>query len=93
MIIDNGQPIGRPSLYFEPNGRLLVVWLEQAKVGADLLFRRIEKNNRLSKPVKIATVKTGFLSGYPKLFKNAGKYFVFWPDGKSAQMVQIDPFK
>ncbi len=81
ILIDDGRPIGRPSLALLPDRRSMktaVIWLEQAEVGARLRLRVVSPTTGPSEPITIATVSAGRSVGFPRVVTANDSLVIAW---------------
>ena len=79
--IDDGRPIGRPSLALLPDSRAMraaVIWLEQAEVGARLRLRVISPTTGASEPITVAAVSAGRSVGFPRVITARDRLVIAW---------------
>jgi len=82
LRVDDGNPLGRPSLTALDDDTYLALWLE--KSGDDkveIRLRKISVDGSISASLLIATAPLGRAAGFPKLAVVGRQVLVAWRDG------------
>lgn len=79
--IDDGNPLGRPSLAPFRGGSYLAVWLEKKDdQSVDIRLRKIARDGRVDRSVTVASASGGRASGLPKIVFTKDQLIVAWRD-------------
>ncbi|MBC7924759.1 MAG: exo-alpha-sialidase [Bryobacteraceae bacterium] len=81
--IDDGDPLGRPSLAILDNQNYAAVWLEKTEFGrAQLRIRRIAFDGTKSPSLIVSEVPSARSTGFPKLAVTGNQILLAWRDGQ-----------
>lgn len=92
--IDDGRPIGRPSLALLPDSRAMrtaVIWLEHAEVGARLRLRVVSPATGASEPITVGAVPVGRSGGFPRVVALSDRLVAAWT-GEAGITTSTVPF-
>jgi hypothetical protein len=79
--IDQGNPLGRPSVLVFDQDSYLVTWLEKTPDGqVQILLRRVSLKGKAGAVFVAATAPGGRAAGFPKIAVTGQKVFVAWRD-------------
>lgn len=82
--IDDGDPLGRPSLISLASGTYAALWLEKTKDAESVLIRlrKIDKTGKTHPAITIAKAPAGRAAGIPRLATNKDQLVVAWRNGR-----------
>jgi len=81
--LDNGNPLGRPSVVRFDASSYLVVWLEKiSTTHVEVRLRRISRSGKLTPPTMVATAAAGRAAGFPKVAVAGEQILLAWRDGR-----------
>jgi len=87
--VDDGNPVGRAVVVFDPAGDAVVGWMEQqTPVTADVRVRRVS-NGRRSVSQVVATTSSARSSGFPRMTVVGDTLLVGWTAVTPALQVQM----
>ena len=81
--LDNGNPLGRPTITRLDATNFLATWLERAEAGgAEVRMRCVGLDGKLSESVTVARLAAARSSGFPKVEVSGDQIIVAWRDGR-----------
>lgn len=79
LVLESQDSLGRVALVLDGDGSAVVSWLAEAAPGtAELRLRRVSRDGRKSRLLRLATTTAGRASGFPRLALADGGLFVAW---------------
>lgn len=86
--IDDGNPLGRPSLLFLDSGDALVAWLEKTNGGAEIRLRRVSSGLYSHPSIKIAATAAAKSAGFPKIAISGQDLLIAWRDDSQTKSLR-----
>jgi hypothetical protein len=82
LRIDEGNPLGRPTLASLGDQGVVAVWLEkQGAERVEIRIRRLDWNGTLHASQKVADAPLGRVVGFPRVAVSGRQILVAWRDG------------
>lgn len=90
--VDDGSPLGRPSLIANGTGGFLLTWLERVGDAAEIRLKTIPLKGSPAPPVTVAKVAASRDTGLPKIAIRQDRVLVVWREGRvRAAWKQVQP--
>lgn len=81
--IDEGHPVGWPSIVLLDDGSAVVAWLESRGGGVgEIRMRRVGADGRVGAAVRVATAAAGRSAGIPQMVRVGDELLVAWRQGR-----------
>jgi hypothetical protein len=81
VVVDDGNPLGRPHLVAVDEHQSLLVWLEKNNTGAEIRVRRVASDGRVGSSMLIAKVAASRTTGLPRIAVYREQVLVAWREG------------
>jgi len=88
IVVDDGKPVGRVDVVMLDDQTALVSWLEQTPAGAEIRARRVPRQGKTGRSMKIAESAAARAAGFARIARIGDEVWFTWTE-QSADSKQI----